>query len=133
MDNSYVEAFFNTVVPSLLLSSKACTKAQQKIEKVLHAKSVNPSKNPPPALSYGEAPSSYGEAPSSYGDMPSSYGGVAPSYGNGNPSSSAGNGDAPSSSGAAASSSGAAGPPSSSGDAQAGTAQKSQRVAGSTV
>merc|ERR1719401_3062070 len=126
MDNSYVEAFFNTVVPSLLLSSKACTRAQQKIEKVLHAKSVNPSKNPPPALSYGEAPSSYG-------DMPSSYGGVAPSYGNGNPSSSAGNGNVPSSSGAAASSGGAAGPPSSSGDAQAGTAQKSQRVAGSTV
>merc|ERR1719401_674251 len=113
MDNSYVEAFFNTVVPSLLLSSKACTRAQQKIEKALHAKSVNPSKNPPPALSYGE--------------VPSSYGGVAPSYGNGNPSSSAGNGNAPSSSG------GAAGPPSSSGDAQAGTAQKSQRVAGSTV
>merc|ERR1719401_1456085 len=120
MDNSYVEAFFITVVPSLLLSSKACTRAQQKIEKVLHAKSVNPSKNPPPALSYGEAPSSYG-------GVPSSYGGVAPSYGNGNPSSSAGNGDLPSSSG------GAAGPPSSSGDAQAGTAQKSQRVAGSTV
>merc|ERR1719401_144669 len=126
MDNSYVEAFFNTVVPSLLLSSKACTRAQQKIEKVLHAKSVNPSKNPPPALSYGEVPSSYG-------DMPSSYGGVAPSYGNGNPSSSAGNGNAPSSSGAASSSGGAAGPPSSSGDAQSGTAQKSQRVAGSTV
>merc|ERR1719401_2405695 len=126
MDNSYVEAFFNTVVPSLLLSSKACTRAQQKIEKVLHAKSVNPSKNPPPALSYGEVPSSYG------GVAPS-YGGVAPSYGNGNPSPSAGNGNAPSSSGAAASSGGAAGPPSSSGDAQAGTAQKSQRVAGSTV
>merc|ERR1719401_2513641 len=126
MDNSYVEAFFNTVVPSLLLSSKACTRAQQKIEKVLHAKSVNPSKNPPPALSYGEVPSSYG-------DMPSSYGGVAPSYGNGNPSSAARNGNAPSSSGAAASSGGAAGPPLSSGDAQAGTAQKSQRVAGSTV
>merc|ERR1719401_1733982 len=126
MDNSYVEAFFNTVVPSLLLSSKACTRAQQKIEKVLHAKSVNPSKNPPPALSYGEAPSSYGDMPSSYGGVSSSYGGVAPSYGNGNPSSSAGNGDVPSSSGAAC-------PPSSSGDAQSGTAQKSQRVAGSTV
>merc|ERR1719401_1062113 len=117
MDNSYVEAFFNTVVPSLLLFSKACTRAQQKIEKVLHAKSVNPSKNPPPALSYGEVPSSYG-------GVPSSCGGVAPSYGNGNPSSSAGNGNAPSSSG---------GPPSSSGDAQSGTAQKSQRVTGSTV
>merc|ERR1719401_2255417 len=99
MDNSYVEAFFNTVVPSLLLFSKACTRAQQKIEKVLHAKSVNPSKNPPPALSYGEVPSSYGDMPSSYGGVPSSYGGVAPSYGNGN-------GNAPSSSGAAASSGG---------------------------